>query len=174
MRLTVVCFTGAGFLLQAEGPWLTDEKRARSFGNHPTEPAVDGQKPAYTPKKALTLFCWLSKWSLWKWGWEGDSFTHDVSRVSNMSDRVSPLLQVRVQFKGCSLPWWTEHLVLSDVFAISGWLTWECTHTHTHTKTPQTLLTKLVLCISYWNLTSEQTIMINTLLWLSLWSDSHI
>lgn len=51
----VVCFTGAGFLLQAEGTWLTDEECARSFGNHQTEPTVDGQQPAYTPKMALTV-----------------------------------------------------------------------------------------------------------------------
>lgn len=56
MRLTLVCFTGAGFLLQAEGTWLTDEKCAGSFGNHQTEPAVDGKQSAYTPKMALTLF----------------------------------------------------------------------------------------------------------------------
>lgn len=53
--MPLVCFTGAGFLLQAEGARLTDEERARSFGNHQTEPAVDGQQPVYAPKMALTV-----------------------------------------------------------------------------------------------------------------------
>lgn len=60
MGLTLVCFTGAGFLLQAEGTWLTDEKCARSFGNCQAEPAVDGQKSAYTPKPALALLFLLA------------------------------------------------------------------------------------------------------------------
>lgn len=55
MPLTLVCFTGAGFLLQAEGSRLTDEECARSFGNHQTEPALDGRQPAYAQKMALTL-----------------------------------------------------------------------------------------------------------------------
>lgn len=55
MPLTLVCLTGAGFLLQAEGPRLTDEECPRSFGNHQTEPALDGHQPAYTQKMALTL-----------------------------------------------------------------------------------------------------------------------
>lgn len=55
MPLTSACFTGAGFLLQAEGSRLTDEECARSFGNHQTEPALDGHQPAYAQKMALTL-----------------------------------------------------------------------------------------------------------------------
>lgn len=36
---------GSGFLLQAEGARLSDEERAGSLGNHPAEPALDGQEP---------------------------------------------------------------------------------------------------------------------------------
>lgn len=55
-----VCRPGAGFLLQAEGAWLPDEERAGSFGNHPAEPALDGQEPAHAPKISLTLVLCLS------------------------------------------------------------------------------------------------------------------
>lgn len=48
-----VCCAGAGFLLQSEGAWLSDEECAGSFGNHQAEPALDGEQPVYAPKMAL-------------------------------------------------------------------------------------------------------------------------
>lgn len=50
----IVCRVGAGFLLWSEGARLTDEERAGSFGDHPTEPALDGREPAAAPEMALT------------------------------------------------------------------------------------------------------------------------
>lgn len=50
----VVCCAGAGFLLWSEGARLTDEERAGSSGDHPTEPALDGREPAPAPEMALT------------------------------------------------------------------------------------------------------------------------
>lgn len=49
-----MCCLGEGFLLQSEGARLADEERAGSFGNHQTEPALDGNEPVYAPKMALT------------------------------------------------------------------------------------------------------------------------
>lgn len=48
-----VCCPGAGFLLQSEGAWLSDAKRAGSFGDHPLEPALDGAEPPFTSELAL-------------------------------------------------------------------------------------------------------------------------
>lgn len=48
-----VCCAGAGLLLQSEGARLSDAKRTGSFGNHPAEPALDGEEPSYTSKMAL-------------------------------------------------------------------------------------------------------------------------
>lgn len=48
-----VCCAGAGFLLQSEGAWLSDAKRAGSFGNNQAEPALDGTEPPFTSKMAV-------------------------------------------------------------------------------------------------------------------------
>lgn len=47
-----MCFAGAGFFLQSEGSWLSDEECAGSFGNHQVEPALDGQESAYNANMA--------------------------------------------------------------------------------------------------------------------------
>lgn len=48
-----VAITGGEILLESKRAWLSDEERARSFGNHQVKQALDGREPGHSPKLAL-------------------------------------------------------------------------------------------------------------------------
>lgn len=103
---------GAGFLLPAEGARLPDEECAGSFGNHSTEPALDGRELGLPAEVAVT-----------------HSGLHSTLRCLHYPWTLSLFLQGRAHITGrrpCStlldevLGGLT--LVLQVVFISSGWL----------------------------------------------------
>lgn len=89
------CLPGAGFLLRAEGARLPDEERAGSFGDHPAEPAMDGQEPGLAAASPIA-----------------PSGLHSVQRRLHYLRTVFLFSLGRAQLQngreGCALPCWTR------------------------------------------------------------------
>ena len=109
-----VCCAGAWFLLQFEGAWLSDAKRAGSFGNHQAEPALDGEEPSNTSKMALIQAPHPVSAPLTVRLATG-ACRQDNSNVCTIVGLrlLTPFIQARVLIKarGCALPGWTGCLI---------------------------------------------------------------